>query len=80
MNLIPIINNREDLDHLVDTPEHAQFMDYLKGSMTRKQDTAIYPDGYGQPGYEGPKVEPVWTDIEDLSTITRYGFTKADFQ
>ncbi|WP_438979103.1 hypothetical protein [Polynucleobacter sp.] len=80
MNLIPIINNREDLDHLIDTPEHDQFMEYLKGSITRKQDTAIYPESYGQPGYEGPAVEPVWTDIEDLSTITRFGFTKADFQ
>jgi hypothetical protein len=54
-------------------------MNLLKGSMTLKQDTAIYPDGYGQPGYEGPAVEPVWTDIEDLSTIHRFGFDKSDF-
>jgi len=79
MNLIPIVNNREDLDHLIGTSEHDQFMDYLKGSMTRKQDTAVYPEGYGQPSYEGPVVEPVWTDIEDISTITRFGFTKTDF-
>jgi len=80
MNLLPVINNREDLDAIIDTPAHDQFMEYLKGSMTRKQDTAIYPDGYGQPGYEGPHIDPVWTDIEDLSTIVRFGFTKADFQ
>ncbi len=79
MNSLPTINSREDLDSLQGTPEHDQFMNLLKGSMTLKQDTAIYPDGYGQPGYEGPAVEPVWTDIEDLSTIHRFGFDKSDF-
>ena len=74
-----IINTREDLDAVVDTPAHDQFMAYLKGSMTRKQDTAVYPEGYGQPGYEGTHIDPIWADIEDLSTITRFGFTKADF-
>jgi len=74
------INTRDDLDALVGTPAYAQFMEYLKGSMTRKQDTAVYPDGYGQVGYEGAKIEPVWSDVEDLATIERFGFTKADFQ
>ena len=73
-----IINTREDLDAIQGTPEHAQFMDFLRGSMTRKQNVAVYPDGYGQPGYEGESIEPVWQDVEDLSTIERFGFTKAD--
>ena len=75
-----IINTRADLDAIAGTPEHAEFMQALKGSMTRKQDVQVYPDGYNQPGYEGPKIEPIWEDIEDLSTIQRFGFSKADFK
>lgn len=75
-----VINTRADLDAIAGTPEHAEFMARLKGSMTRKQDTQVYPDGYNDPGYDGPKLEPVWEDVEDLSTIERFGFTKADFK
>ena len=75
-----IINTREDLDAIQGTSEHAEFMSFLRGSMTRKQDVAVRPDGYGQPGYEGPEIPPVWADVEDLSTIERFGFTKADFE
>lgn len=74
-----IINTREDLDAAQGTPAYDTFMAYLKGSMSRKQNTAVYPEGYGQPGYTGATIDPVWVDIEDLSTIERFGFTKADF-
>lgn len=78
---LPVINTREDLDSLKESnPEqYLEFMAYLKGSMTRQQNTAVYPEGYGQPGYEGPAVDPVWETVEDLSTIKRYGFKKTDF-
>lgn len=74
-----IINTRADLDALIGTPEHDEFMAMLKGSMTRKQDVQVYPEGYNQPGYEGNKLEPIWEDVEDLSTVERFGFSKADF-
>ena len=74
-----IINTREDLDAIVGAPEHEQFMQILKGSMTRKQNIQVYPDGYNQPDYQGEKLEPIWEDVEDLSMIERFGFTKADF-
>ena len=74
-----VINTREDLDAIAGTPEHAEFMEFLKGSMTRKQDVAVRPEGYGQPGYEGEVIAPVWSDVEDLSTIVRFGFSKSDF-
>lgn len=74
-----IINTREDLDAAQGTPAYDTFMAYLKGSMSRRQNTAVYPEGYGQPGYTGATIDPVWVDIEDLSTIERFGFTKADF-
>jgi len=75
----PLINTRADLDAIAGTPEHAEFMALLAGSMTRKQNVQTYPDGYGQPGYEGPTLEAIWEDVEDLSTIERFGFSKADF-
>jgi hypothetical protein len=52
----------------------------LKGSMYRKQDSAVRPDGYGQPGYSGEAIPPVWVDVEDLSVISVFGFTKTDFE
>ena len=75
-----VINTREDLDAIAGTPEHTEFMKALKGSMRRKQNVQVYPEGYGQPGYEGPTVDPIWEDVEDLSTIERFGFTKSDFE
>ena len=75
-----IINTRADLDAISGTSEYDEFMAFLKGSMTRKQDVAVRPDGYGHPGYDGPEIPPVWEDVEDLSTIERFGFTKEDFE
>jgi hypothetical protein len=75
-----IINTREDLEAAKGTPEHDEFMQALKGSMTRKQDVAVRPDNYNDPDYDGPEILPVWEDVEDLSTIKRFGFTKADFE
>ena len=74
-----VINTREDLDAIIGTPAHAEFMAALKGSMTRKQDVQDYPENYNSPDYDGPKLEPIWEEVEDLSTIERFGFTKADF-
>lgn len=51
----------------------------LKGSIMRRQNVAEYPEGYGAPEYDGPAIEPIWEDVEDLTTIERFGFTKADF-
>lgn len=74
------INTRADLDSLLGTTAHAEFMAKLKGSMTRKQDVAVRPDNYNQPQYQGEVISPVWQDVEDLSTIEKFGFTKADFE
>ena len=72
------INSRADLDSLAGTQAHANFVYLLKGSMTRRTNVAVYPEGSGQTGYEGPAIEAVWEDVEDLSTIERFGFTKAE--
>lgn len=74
-----IINTRQDLDEIVGTPEYDQFMEYLKGSMTRKEDKQIYPEDYNTPEYAGEVLEPIWEDVEDLSTIKRFKFTKKSF-
>jgi hypothetical protein len=73
------INTRADLDLLLGTTAYTDFMTKLKGSMTHKQDVAVRPENYGQPGYEGEVIAPVWEDVEDLTTIEKFGFTKADF-
>ena len=75
-----VINTREDLDAIKGTPEYDEFMVSLKGSMTRKQNVQVYPDNYNDPDYDGETLEPIWEDVEDLSTIERFGFTKEDFQ
>lgn len=72
------INTREDLDALTGTPEYAEFMVFLKGSMTRKQDIAVRPENYGSPEYNGEVIAPIWSDVEDLGTIGRFGFLKQD--
>lgn len=75
-----IINTREDLDAIEGTPEYNDFIVKLKGSMTRKQNVQVYPDGYNQPDYQGEKLEPIWQDVEDLSVIERFGFTKTELE
>ena len=75
-----IINTREDLEAVKGTAEYDAFMQILKGSMLRKQDIQVYPEGYNQPDYEGDKLLPVWEEVEDLSIINRFGFAKADFK
>lgn len=72
-----VINSREDLDSLVGTPRYAEFIALLKGSIVGRQNRAAYPDGYGQPGYVGLEVAADWADVEDLSAIERFGFTKS---
>lgn len=81
MQSTSVINTREDLEILKESnpTEYANFMAYLKGSLTRKQDVAVYPPEYNQPDYAGDKIDPVWQDVEDPSTIERFGFTKSDF-
>lgn len=74
-----LINSREDLDAVIGTSKHLAFMQFLKGSMTRKQDVQVYPTGYGQEGYAGESLAPIWQDIEDLTTISKFGFVKSDF-
>ena len=75
-----IINTRADLDALQGTQAHADFMARLRGSMTRREDQAAYPDDYNDPGYTGKTIDPVWVDVEDLTTIKRFGFSKKDFK
>lgn len=79
---LPVINSRADLDAIAGMPEHAKFIANLKGSLTRRENVAIYPADYDhrlqpdQPGY----IAPIWADVEDLSTIVRFGFTRAEIE
>jgi hypothetical protein len=46
--------------------------------MTRTENQAVYPDGYSDPDYDGAAIDPVWVQVEDLTTIERFGFTKEE--
>jgi hypothetical protein len=59
-----VINTREDLDAIAGTPEHAAFMAMLRGSLWRLEKD----DSAG-----------AWRAVEDDSSITRFGFSRADF-
>ena len=74
-----IINTRSDLEALRGSPAYAAALDQLKSSMTTRQDKAVYPAGYGQPGYDGEAVAADWVDVETLEAIERLGFTKESF-
>lgn len=79
MSTMLIINTREDLDAIAGTPQHEQFMEYLKGSIIKPVNIQVYPEGYGTTEYEGESLEPIWVNTEDLSVIERFGFSKSDF-
>lgn len=74
----PIINTREDLEALKGTEQYTEFINSLKGSMIHKVNVAEYPENYGTPEYTGEVVEPIWEEVENLDTITRFGFTKEE--
>lgn len=59
-----IINTREDLDSIVGTPQHDEFMEMLKGSIYRleKDDEA-----------------KTWVAVKDLTLIKQFGFALKDF-
>jgi len=80
MSIAQIINTRADLDNIKGTPAYFDFIASLKGSMTRKQDAQVYPENYPSPDYIGPVLDPIWIDIDDLTTIERFGFSKTDLK
>jgi hypothetical protein len=59
-----IINTREDLEALVDTPAYYKFLDSLRGTLWR---------------LEKDDVAKTWVATEDNTTIVRFGFTRAAF-
>ena len=76
-----IINTRADLDALKGTPAYLPALRAIAGTMETTLNAAEYPEGYGDPSYSGPSVEPVWTIVETLETIHRLGFaSRAEFE
>lgn len=76
----PIINTREDLEALKGTEYYTEFIQSLKGSMIHRVNVADYPDNYNTPEYDGQEIEPIWEEVENLETITRFGFTREELQ
>lgn len=75
-----IINTRADLDALKGSPAYFAALQAIAGTLETTMNTAVYPEGYGEPGYGGPEVEPVWETVETLDTIQHLGFaSRAEF-
>ena len=59
-----IVNSRDDLDTIQGTPQHAEFMEMLKGSIYR---------------LEKDDVAKTWVVVKDASLIKQFGFLLKDF-
>lgn len=59
-----IVNSRDDLDAIQGTPQHAEFMDLLKGSIYR---------------LEKDDVAKTWVVVKDTGIIEQFGFLLKDF-
>lgn len=75
-----IINTRADLEALKGTPAYLPALQTIAGTLETTMNTVVYPEGYGQEGYDGPEIDPVWETVETLDTIQHLGFhTRAEF-
>ena len=76
-----IINTRADLDALKGTSDYLPALRAIAGTMDTTVNTAEYPEGYGDPSYNGPLIDPEWTTVETLETVRRLGFaSRAEFE
>ena len=75
---LPTINTRADLDAMQGTPAYAEFIAYLKGTLTRRVNAQVYPEGYNNSLAEGAEgyLPPLWQDVPDDTTAARFGFTR----
>jgi hypothetical protein len=71
-----IINSRADLESIRGTKQFENMIYSLVGSMKHSIDVAEYPENYRSPDYDGPEIEPIIEEQENLTTIQRFGFTK----
>ncbi len=80
MSTKPIINTRADLNAIAGSKAHADFIAYLKGTLTRTTDVRAYPADYDRnlkpdaAGYLAPVLGPV----DDDSAAARFGFTREE--
>jgi hypothetical protein len=75
-----IINTRADLEALKGTPDYLPALRTIAGTIEMTVNTAEYPEGYVDVGYNGPEIEPTWTKVETLETIHLLGFaSRAEF-
>lgn len=75
-----IVNSRADLDALAGTPAYLETLLALRGATIVTLDTALYPEGYGMPGYQGPTLAPLWTQREDQTSLERLGLSLAEIE
>lgn len=72
------LNTRADLEALRGTPDYVEALRMLKGSMVALVNVATYPEGYVDPSYDGPVIEPVWEEIESLEALDLIGIGREE--
>lgn len=80
MQINQIIQTRADLDKVINTPIGQKFIKLLKGSMVKKVCVTIFPEDYNHDLKEGDEgfISLEFEEVEDLSTIESFGFTKEE--
>lgn len=73
------VRTREDYEALIDADKQV-FRELLAGTIAKQRDIAVYQDEYNWELQEGDEgyIAPILEDYEDVSTIQRFGFTKAE--
>lgn len=78
------INTKQDVLNLfnsaqrgaIDKDKMIQVFQSLIDESVIEENKQIYPDGYGQPGYEGPALEPVIVrSVNTSAKVFRIGMT-----
>ena len=87
--MIPYINSKTDVSNLVSAAKAGEIdsgvvIDCLEGliSGTRlTEDVQLYPEGYGEIGYEGEELPPIWEESENKNAkLFKTGLTVAEVE
>jgi len=87
--MIPYINSKADVMNLVESAKNGEIepslaekvLSNLVAEATLVEDKQSYPEGYGEPGYEGEALEPVWEERENPGAkIFKIGLTVPEME
>ena len=87
--MIPYINSETDVMNLVESVKSGEIeaaaavkvLSNLMSEATLIENVQTYPEGYGEPGYEGEALEPIWEEKENPGAkIIKIGLTVSEVE